>query len=59
MLRYIRTPILSPMVQKYLDDSGVGFALVEDCCRAMLLLATDTKINGTCIAVSSVWKKWC
>ncbi|KAI1615924.1 hypothetical protein EDD36DRAFT_414842 [Exophiala viscosa] len=51
---YIRTPILSPMAQKYLDDSGVGFALVEDCCRAMLLLATDTKINGS---LYSDWQK--
>jgi hypothetical protein len=44
--RYIRTPILPLAVQQYLDNKGVGFALVEDCCQAMLLLATKKTING-------------
>ncbi|KIV81007.1 hypothetical protein PV11_08461 [Exophiala sideris] len=50
---YIRTPILGPAVQQYLDDKGVGFALVEDCCRAMLLISTDKTINGRAIGVVS------
>jgi hypothetical protein len=44
--RYIRTPILPPKVQEYLDGKGVGFALVEDCCRAMLFIASNPTING-------------
>lgn len=49
--RYIRTPILPPTVQEYLENKGVGFALVEDCCRAMLLIATDTTINGNLVVI--------
>ncbi|EXJ87219.1 hypothetical protein A1O3_04178 [Capronia epimyces CBS 606.96] len=43
---YIRTPILPAVVQEYLDNKGVGFALVEDCVRAMLLIGSDQAING-------------
>lgn len=44
--RYIRTAALSQAVQDYLDGKGIGFALAEDSARAMLLLASDEKING-------------
>ncbi|KIW80819.1 hypothetical protein Z517_07436 [Fonsecaea pedrosoi CBS 271.37] len=50
---YIRTPILSQKVQDFLDGKGVGFALVEDCCRAMLFIASDPTINGRGIGVVS------
>ncbi|OAL34961.1 hypothetical protein AYO20_05676 [Fonsecaea nubica] len=50
---YIRTPILSQKVQEFLDGKGVGFALVEDCCRAMLFIASDPTINGRGIGVVS------
>jgi hypothetical protein len=44
--RYVRTPIFPAKVQKYLDGRGIGFALVEDCSQAMLLIAADRTING-------------
>ncbi|KAK5444212.1 hypothetical protein LTS15_010565 [Exophiala xenobiotica] len=50
---YIQTPILPPKVQEYLIGNGVGFALVEDCCRAMLLIASDKSINGRGLGVVS------
>ena len=45
-LRYVRTPILPQAVQDYLEERGVGFALVEDCCKAVLKIASDTTVNG-------------
>lgn len=44
--RYVRTPILSESMQDFLDGKGVGFALVEDACKAMLRIASDTTVNG-------------
>ena len=44
--RYTRTPILDKGIQDYLDGEGVGFATVEDACRAMLKIASDTTVNG-------------
>lgn len=55
--RYIRTPILPQKVQDYLDGKGIGFALVEDCCKAMLLIASDTTINGKDDCVESTLLK--
>ncbi|OQU97178.1 hypothetical protein CLAIMM_03153 [Cladophialophora immunda] len=50
---YIQTPILPQPVQDYLDGKGVGFALVEDCCKAMLIIASDKTINGRAFGVVS------
>lgn len=44
--RYVRTPILSNVIQEYLDGKGVGFALTEDACKAMLKIASDPLVNG-------------
>lgn len=44
--RYVKTPILSKDIQDYLDGKGVSCALVEDCARAMLYIASDSSING-------------
>lgn len=44
--RYVRTPIVPEAAQEYLDQKGIEFALVEDCCQAMLLIASDATING-------------
>ncbi|KAJ0419716.1 hypothetical protein BJY00DRAFT_313862 [Aspergillus carlsbadensis] len=48
---YVRTPILPEAVQRYLDGKGVGFALVEDACKAMLRIASDHDINGRCFGI--------
>lgn len=45
-LRFVRTPILPKEVQVYLEQKGVGFALIEDACKAMLKIASDTTVNG-------------
>ncbi|KAF2484909.1 hypothetical protein BDY17DRAFT_93651 [Neohortaea acidophila] len=50
---YIRTAALSQAVQDYLDGKGIGFALAEDSARAMLLIASDEKINGRALGVVS------
>lgn len=42
----MKTPILSEKILQYLDSKGVGFALVEDACKAMLKIASDVNVNG-------------
>jgi hypothetical protein len=37
---------LSKEIQEYLVGMGVEFATVEDCCKAMLKIASDTTVNG-------------
>jgi len=48
---YVRTPILNKDIQEFLDGKGVGFATVEDTCKAMLKIASDTTVNGRALGV--------
>jgi len=48
---YVRTPIIPEEAQEYLDQKGIEFALVEDCCQAMLLIGSDATINGRALGV--------
>ncbi|KAJ4244010.1 hypothetical protein NW762_014623 [Fusarium torreyae] len=48
---YVKTPILSSRIIDYLVGKGVKFATVEDCCNAMLRIASDKTINGRAFGV--------
>ena len=43
---------MSQEFQDYIDSKGVECALAEDCCKAMLLFASDKTING------ESWAPW-
>lgn len=49
--------MLSDTVQEYLDNQGAGFATIDDCAKAMLLIATDTIINGKLKGISRAYKR--
>lgn len=46
-LRFVHTPLVGDKAAAHLQSSGIKFATVEDCVRALLRIITDASINGS------------
>ncbi len=55
--RYIHTAIIGGGLDKLIDNSGAGWATVEDAATAMMHIVSDQKIDGRALAiVPRSWK---